>query len=508
MAESSFNSNSPPWGFVLFALCVLVLELALFSRSYLLADRSTLSVTRTAELIENNQNSDMVILGASRSLAVDARLLEDSLEDFDEIYNYSVPSLGTSAQFAMILQKYLDNNRKPEVLLLALGPESFGKFRIDELFFSLWSGEAIRLRRFFSVIDLLRYMPWKEKIFLVPLFFDNVINSYSYRSHIRDFLDYHILGEDKWGVPNVIARNKTLLQHMEETNGQMLYWADREVAEHELYFENILPLGGLAQYEYDSFYLRKDENISLALATAQLHRIPVVIFFMPVPRPRHELMEKYGNFDYIRRRMGEFEDRFRNAIFLDMDIVYDMPLFGDSSHLNSRGADKFNKEFQVALGDLVREGYGNRSLSEEGLYFDIGSDLEGRVSLNGFESPEEDSVTGRNWRWANDLTGSFRFHWLRSQEERKIRISFEVDPYVINTGKEMILGTTLDSARVLLQPGVQRYEVDLLFPAGEDFHLSVRYADAASPRDLGASEDVRTLSVRWFNIKLQYAPNG
>jgi hypothetical protein len=146
---------------------VLVLELALFSRSYLLADRSTLSVTRTAELIENNQNSDMVILGASRSLAVDARLLEDSLEDFDEIYNYSVPSLGTSAQFAMILQKYLDNNRKPEVLLLALGPESFGKFRIDELFFSLWSGEAIRLRRFFSVIDLLRYMPWKEKIFLV-----------------------------------------------------------------------------------------------------------------------------------------------------------------------------------------------------------------------------------------------------------------------------------------------------------------------------------------------------
>ncbi len=495
-----------PRGFLLFAVIVVTLELVVFSRSYVIADMSTLSVTRTSDMVKQGSDIDMLILGAIRSLAVDAKQLETELSDFDSVYNYSVPSLGTSLQFAMILQKYLDHNRKPKVILLALGPETFGKFRIDDLFYSLWSGEAIRFRRFFTIIDIFKYMPWKERIFLVPLFFENILNSYSYRMHIRDYLEYHVFDVDNWGVDDVIERNAGLVRHMEETNGQMIYGAEREVSEHELYFENIFPLGGMAQYEYDSFYLRRDENIKRLFSIAEFHNLPVIVFFMPVPGPRYDLMQKYRNFDYIQRRVREFEETFKSTIFLDMDIEYDMPYFGDSSHLNARGAKIFNRELQVALENLTQDGYGQEALSGEGLAFEIGSPIEGRIRLNGFYEKEEGDTQGKSWRWSDGLVSSFHFDWLRGDRKRKIRVSFEVEPYIVQADKEMIVGTAVDSARVILRPGTGKYSVDLLFPEGEDLHLSVAYAEAASPGDIGASPDERTLSVRWFNIGLQYVP--
>jgi hypothetical protein len=467
---------------------------------------STLAVTRIGRMIEDGKNRDLLIIGASRSLAVNARQLESTLDDFDNAYNYSVPSLGTSLQFPMIMEKYLDNNDRPKVILLSLGPETFGHAKVDALFYSLWSGEAERFWRFFSLPELLQYMPVKEKIFIVPLYAQKLLNSYNYRVNIRDYLEYKLFGVDKWGVDNVITRNQKLLSIMDATNGQMIYWPDREVPQDEMIFENIVPLGGLAEYEYETYYLRKDENIRHFLHITAEHEIPVVVFFMPVPEPRYELMDKYRNFNYTRRRMSDFEERFKNVIFLDRNINYDMRYFGDSSHLNTKGAEKFNNEFVVDIEQLLEQGYGQEELLADGLSFDIGATVEGRVILAGFYEKEENSALGQTWRWSKGDASSFRFPWLKNDRSHRYRISFDVEPFASQSGREMVLGTTIDSVVVRLQPGRRLYDVELNFPPTEQLHFSVSYADARSPLELNLSADERKLAIRWFNVGLQLIP--
>ena len=498
------SSNRFPAGFALFLVFLLALELLFFSRGPLISDMSTLSVTRTAGLIEEGRPLDILLMGASRSLAIDATQLASELEDYQRIANYSVPSVGTSLQYSMILQKYLDNTEKPDLILLALGPEIFGQFRVDALFYTLWSGEADRFRRFFSLPELLEYMPFKEKIFLLPMYARNLLNSYNYRVYVRDYLDFHLFGVDKWGVGDVIERNHRLLEKMEKTGGQMIYWPDRKVPMEEMIFENILPLGGLAEYEYHSMYLRKDENLRRFFHMAAAEEIPVVAFMMPVPRPRYELMQKYGNFNYIRRRMGEFEDRFKSLLFLDLDINWDMQYFGDSSHLNAEGARRFNDQFGPKLEQLLDRGLGVEALAGDGLFFDLGSSSNGRVLIDGFHLAEENPQTGETWLWSAGKASSMRFPWIHTSDPTRFRVTFSVEPFVPQVGREILLETGLSSAAVILQPGLQEYSVELLFPAGRELQLSIAYQAVASPQQLGLSEDARELAVRWVDLRLQY----
>ena len=506
---SSISSSSRfPRGFVLFVVLAATLELAFFSSGPLISDMSTLSVTRTADLIEEGHDVDVLVMGASRSLAIDAKKLASELDEYDSSYNYSVPSLGTSLQYSMILEKYLDNADKPDIILLALGPEIFGQFKIDALFNSLWSGEADRMRRFFSLPELLEYMPYKEKIFVVPLYLRNILNSYSYRAYVRDYLDFHLFGIEKWGVGDVFARNRRLLQTMENTGGQMVYWPDRHVPIDEMIFENIVPLGGLAEYEYPSFYLRKDENLRRFFHIAWENNIPVVAFLMPVPAPRFALMEKYRNFNYIDRRMNDFEQLFKTVFYHKTDINWDMYYFGDSSHLNAEGAQRFNDQFVADIKQLLKQGIGGAELSGDGLFFDLGSTAEGRVLINGFQETEQNAETGETWRWSDGDASSFRFPWIHNSEARKFRVTITVQPFISQRGREMVLGTSISSTRVLLQAGVREYTVELMFPPGKELQLSVAYENAKSPMEINLSADERVLAVRWINLRLQYAVGG
>ena len=504
--SSTFSFRQLPAGFILFALVAMLLEFFVFSRSYMLADMSTVAVTHTSRMIEQDRNLDLLILGASRSLAINAKQLATGLDDFESAYNHSVPSLGTSLQFYMILEKYLDHNEKPRAILLSLGPEVFGQFRVDALFYTLWSGEAERFWRFFSLPELIKYMPFKEKIFIIPLYVQTILNSYNYRMNLRDYLELNLFGIDRWGVADVVGRNQQILHTMDETGGQLIYWPERTVSNDEMIFENIVPLGGLAEYEYETYYLRKDENIRRFLHFATERQIPVIVFFMPVPRPRYELMDKYRNFQYTRRRMSDFEDRFKSVFFLDRDINYEMRYFGDSSHLNKLGAEKFNNEFSRDVEQLLERGYGAEALSGEGLFFDIGSSTEGRIRLAGFYQKEENEELDEGWRWSEGLAASFSFPWLKNPEEGKYRVTFEVEPFAAHAGREMVLGTPIDSAIVVTRPGRHRYSVDLNFPASDELQFSVAYADARSPQDMGLSPDDRQLAMRWFNVNIQRSP--
>jgi hypothetical protein len=155
---------------------------------------------------------------------------------------------------------------------------------------------------------------------------------------------------------------------------------------------------------------------------------------------------------------------------------------------------------------LLEQGYGQEELLADGLSFDIGATVEGRVILAGFYEKEENSALGQTWRWSEGGASSFRFPWLRNDRSRRYRISFDVEPFTSQSGKEMVLGNTIDSIVVKLQPGRRQYDVELEFPPTEQLHFSVSYADARSPLELNLSPDERKLAIRWFNVGLQLIP--
>ena len=71
---------------------------------------------------------------------------------------------------------------------------------------------------------------------------------------------------------------------------------------------------------------------------------------------------------------------------------------------------------------------------------------------------------------------------------------------VLKTGGIAIFETQLSRAEVKLKPGLNRYEVILDFPSGEDPQIDIFYEKSGSPASLGMSADSRNLSVLWSEI--------
>ena len=101
-----------------------ILEFAVFRHADMLADRSTVAIAYKGKRLEQGRSEQVVILGPSTALAIDARRLQQSMQDRVSMYNYALPNLGTAEQYYFILKKYLQFNRPPDLVVLALPPDS------------------------------------------------------------------------------------------------------------------------------------------------------------------------------------------------------------------------------------------------------------------------------------------------------------------------------------------------------------------------------------------------
>src|ERR1700720_3804341 len=101
-----------------------ILEYTVFRHADMLADRSTVAIAYKGKRLEQGRSEQVVILGPSTALAIDARRLQRSMQDRVSMYNYALPNLGTAEQYYFILKKYLQFNRPPDLVVLALPPDS------------------------------------------------------------------------------------------------------------------------------------------------------------------------------------------------------------------------------------------------------------------------------------------------------------------------------------------------------------------------------------------------
>ena len=100
----------------------------------------------------------------------------------------------------------------------------------------------------------------------------------------------------------------------------------------------------------------KDHYFEAFIRLADENEIPTVFFFMPVYAPRVQKMKALGWLAYIGKQLKGQEHQYRHFMFYDRDpLGYKRKYFGDYSHLNQRGAEKFNREFTESLKEILKE---------------------------------------------------------------------------------------------------------------------------------------------------------
>jgi hypothetical protein len=118
---------------------------------------------------------------------------------------------------------------------------------------------------------------------------------------------------------------------------------------------------------------------------------------------------------------------------------------------------------------------------EKGAAYQIGALHEGGLSLHGFAEKEQNGA--KAWRWATEKHGKMVFRDLELKSKTPIEIEFVVAPFKTNENKKLSLQSKLSAASIILAPGLQRYKVQLDFPAGVAPEIDLFYETAESPKN-------------------------
>lgn len=166
---------------------------------------------------------------------------------------------------------------------------------------------------------------------------------------------------------------------------------------------------------------------------------------------------------------------------------------------------------QMRNSDLLFSGYANtfteKTFPQEGVSFEIGSPLEGRLRLEGFGMKEEVRLKNQYYRWGTKKEAKLIFSGLRFEKPTDMIFSFTIKPFVANEHKPLRVITTLSSKEVILEPGLKTYTLALKFGAGTNPQIQLSYPNAVSPKSIGLGKDERTLTALWHRISLSFPKN-
>ena len=354
MEKNSYISSFKglPVSFLAALVVVLAVEVLLFSRSYLVADVSNACIVHKARWIRAAGREDIIVIGASRALSIDAAAIGKELGGSLSVVNFAVPHAGTSLEFYLLLKTYLAHRQnRPAAILLSVPPEMLGIDDLDGVFQGDPRGEMGRFRRLFTVWDLVRYTPFREKWSIVPRYRDSILPSYHYGRLAVD--SYPLASPLTWRwerLREIVEWNRTILHRLDVTRGQLVYYSD-EVVSAEKINEGI-PVQSGGHIAVDK--VEKSKNIERFISLAEKEGIPVIFFFMPLIEERCEKMQAMGFIAEVNNKLLGYEKRYGNFYFYrGLNLSYERESFGDWSHLNNRGAVRFNEELRGRIREML-----------------------------------------------------------------------------------------------------------------------------------------------------------
>jgi hypothetical protein len=318
----------------------VILEYAVFRHAYLLADQSTVAIVAKGARLEEGHSDPIIVLGQSTALAMDARRLQRSMGAYPTVYNYALPNLGSAEQYYFVLKKYLRFNRRPELMLLVLPPDAILNQEAEQRDPYIEEIERQRFRRFFGPVFLLSDVaPATRRWSFVAAAAETALPSANYRVFIKNStfapeLD-EISDREYMGLPQaLVQRNRAIIDRLDATGGQLIYYADRVVAWHQIM--DALPPAPDATSPTAPLL---EEVIRLADASG----IPTRLLLTPICCERAAALEGNGTWPLLSALFRSYEERYPSFRFLDTGfLAYERSNFGDPVHLNAAGAERFN----------------------------------------------------------------------------------------------------------------------------------------------------------------------
>ena len=355
---TSFTSSSDklPKGVFLCAALLLATEIvASYQVDYLRPPALNVMLLKRQVLEEaSTPDFDMILLGDSRVMGLDARRLSDGISrqlqrDF-KVYNFSLPNQGVRG-YDLFLQKYLSHKKPPRYILFAPSPIAVsGEWDVETA--SNRKELLYRLVHMYDVRDMIGNYSLKTTLEICRMKIEGLIKFVIYRKAIRDALD----------DPAHFDCNymDEIIPFMAKRNGAYLLGVFTTIPESEvrrsLYFQTPLkPDRNMLSVLDDFFKLARDHDIKVIVAHAPLHEL---IYDHRQGRGWNE--------DYARivRGWGDNRDDVR---FIEPILQsYPADNFTDAQHLNPEGMLQYQEKLSTDLMELIGEWEASEALPPQG----------------------------------------------------------------------------------------------------------------------------------------------
>lgn len=361
------------------------------------------------EQIESGNNDyDIIILGDSRSMSLNPG-------NFKNVYNFSLPAMGTR-YYKYFLKKYLKYNKKPKAVLFSGSPviifsgrgsplvdnkligyvkpdmslfEYLYKRSIERLFFSneplffrsqsiistndqqmRWDFFGQRLLFSFNTLEISEMYIGPEWFFVTSQSLLLNYYTYRYRDAIKNLFDVenykkeqNFYGEDyctcdklflkECQPPSSRVQDNEIVEEFRKKNNGFYNISDRITREQQRYWD-----------------LRKESDIKIQISIANsvpnfdfsttkefieyLKNNNILYLYMNIPFPDY-----YRDSVYIKNFYKEFKKfllQYPNSkVFHLPNEFLDRNLFSDQIHLNCEGAKLLNFEFQtITLPQIIQ----------------------------------------------------------------------------------------------------------------------------------------------------------
>ncbi|HTL70909.1 MAG TPA: hypothetical protein VL404_06425 [Candidatus Eisenbacteria bacterium] len=348
----TFDRTRFPWALCLAAAAGLILEVGLFSKAYLLADRNNMAIVYKKHQVEHERlDADVVIFGESGTLSLNPAVMEREIGGAYSIRNSGVRDMGYTRVLPLMLRQYLRHQPKPRLILFNIRPDHFylEKETLDERTLQM-------VRRYVDLEDL-----WEvsdRKIPMLKSYAQNLLPSLNYRVFIvaslpepfRDWRNTRVDLLEPLPFRERLRRARGVLKTIEETKGHYDVQDDSEIYTPE----RMNAERGIGEVRRDRVYPSSRE-VERVIAMAQERGIPVIYYLIPVNPYRANWARETRYFENVEARLDEFEKKYPCFTYFRVaDFGYDADLFADRAHLNARGSEKFSRDFIRAVDPVIR----------------------------------------------------------------------------------------------------------------------------------------------------------
>lgn len=345
MILSIFNSNKIPKALLLCLVLFLGTEAYVHQIAHKLRTPSLSALIYKQYRMESAQNvrHDMIVMGDSRFMGLNAKWLQDDLSAAMNrpftVYNYAMLNQGIRS-YTLLLRKYLKNHPAPQYILFGSAPMGItGEWAADK---EPGRNRAMHyLGQMYSLPEMLSVLPIRSYGTAVAVEIERLSKLVLYRDAIKKAINRPEYFYKDYLTPAVRFLNKN--------NGGLIIGGFVPITEDHVreskYFHMPLDVDPEMDYWYRQFFqLAKDNGITILLANS------------PIAQVLYDERENNGSHDQYAEAVSAWQQEYSNLIVVP-PLLQSHPVedFKDWHHLNLEGTYKYIDNLLPTVVNIVQQ---------------------------------------------------------------------------------------------------------------------------------------------------------